>query len=201
VITFNYDVAADLALTLVGLPPWYGFTNEERRGDAVPLLKLHGSISWAVGENGIERLSVGKILQETPCEMMDAGLVTWPISPNLRGREPVIVPPTWNKSDSHKSVADVWSAAANELSNAENIFVIGYSMPLTDAFFRHLYALGTVGTTTLRRFWVFNPNQEIKPRFRDLLGPAAEERFEFNPGGNSHFGDAIVHIATTFPGR
>jgi len=75
----------------------------------------------------------------------------------------------------------VWSRAAKELGNAENILVIGYSYPRSDAFFHFLYALGTVGSDPLKRFWVYNPDEtgEVEKRFRDLLGPAAGGRFRY----------------------
>jgi len=95
--------------------------------------------------------------------------------------EPVIVPPTWNKADSHRSLSRVWSRGALELSQAENIIVIGYSMPETDAFFRYLYALGTVGPVMLKRFWVFDPDTTgaVEKRFENLLGHGAKPRFKY----------------------
>src|SRR5258706_11739933 len=38
--------------------------------------------------------------------------------------EPVIVPPSWNKSDYHQTLSNVWAAAATDLSEAEYIFII-----------------------------------------------------------------------------
>ena len=65
------------------------------------------------------------------------------------------------------------------LKNAANIVVCGYSMPATDGFFRYLYALGTVSDQLLERFWVFDPNLQVEPNFKNLLGPGARARFEF----------------------
>jgi hypothetical protein len=98
-------------------------------------------------------------------------------------KEPFLVPPTWHKEDYHRSISRVWSRAASELAEAKNIFVIGYSLPQSDAFFRYLYALGTVSQIPLKRFWVFNPDDsgEVKSRFDDLLGPAAKARFKYFP--------------------
>jgi hypothetical protein len=41
---------------------------------------------------------------------------------------------------------------------AQEIIVIGYSLPETDFFFRNLFALGTVGRKFIRRFAVVNPD-------------------------------------------
>src|SRR5689334_6671816 len=42
-LTFNYDLALDVALTRAGLPIDYGLG----KPGGVPLLKLHGSLSWS----------------------------------------------------------------------------------------------------------------------------------------------------------
>lgn len=112
--------------------------------------------------------------------------------------EPVIVPPSWNKADYHNALSDVWAAAAKHLSEAEHIFVMGYSLPETDSFFRHLYALGSVGTTPLRRIAVFNPDASgaTNARFQGLLGPGAIARYEYH---TSTFDQAIDHIKKFFP--
>ena len=91
--------------------------------------------------------------------------------------EPFIVPPTDDKGGIRALLSPVWRRAAARLREADNIFVIGYSWPNSDEFFRSLYALGTVGNRILRKFWVFNPDPSVRARFeRDLLGPQAIER-------------------------
>jgi hypothetical protein len=80
----------------------------------------------------------------------------------------VIVPPSWNKTEYADSVGHIWQEAARQLSDAENIFVCGYSLPETDVFFKHLFALGSVGRSLIRRFWVINPDPDgsVESRFR-----------------------------------
>lgn len=75
-----------------------------------------------------------------------------------------------------------------------------YSLPETDSFFRHLYALGSVGSSPLRRIAVFNPDTSgaTKSRFEALLGPGAKARYEYYP---MTFSDAIPHIQALFPKR
>jgi hypothetical protein len=62
----------------------------------------------------------------------------------------------------------------NTCPRRHSYFVIGYSLAETDSFFRHRYALGSVGISPLRRFAIFNPDQsgETDLRFRTMLGPA-----------------------------
>lgn len=97
------------------------------------------------------------------------------------GQGPFIVPPTWNKTRYYKDLQSVWHHAAKELASAENIFVSGYSLPESDLFFRYLFALGTIGEARLRRFWVFDPDKDnvVENRFKLLLGPDTEDRFDF----------------------
>jgi hypothetical protein len=94
---------------------------------------------------------------------------------------PVLVAPGIYKTEQHFALRSVWSAAARELSEAEDIIVIGFSLPTTDFFFNHLYALGTEGGSVIRRFWVYNPDDtgEVENRFRNILGVQAITRFEY----------------------
>jgi hypothetical protein len=80
-----------------------------------------------------------------------------------------------------------------ELREAESIFVMDYSLPDSDAFFRYLYGLGSVGPATIERFWVYNPDASgtTEGRFAKLLGPSAEARFEYS---KLEFGQAVAAV-------
>lgn len=200
VLTFNYDIALDYALFEKQIPVDYAVENNGHpQPQSIPLLKLHGSLNWTetnptkVTERGVVVCPMDKCLTfDAPPPETPGAPCTLPIRQRLYEMaqrdgcvtgEPVIVPPTWNKADSHRSLSRVWSRAALELSQAENIIVIGYSMPETDAFFRYLYALGTVGPVLLKRFWVFDPDTTgvVKERFENLLGHGAKPRFQYFP--------------------
>ena len=113
-------------------------------------------------------------------------------------QEPVIVPPSWNKADYHRTLTNVWAAAARHLSEAKYIFVMGYSLPVTDSFFRHLYAFGSVGLFPFKKFVVFNPDTsgETDRRFRELLGSGATARYEYR---SMKFKEAIDDVRALFP--
>jgi hypothetical protein len=96
-----------------------------------------------------------------------------------RAVNPLVIPPTWNKSEYRELILPVWKRAARELETAENIYVIGYSLPPSDGFFKYLYGLGTLGTRVIRRFWVFNPDEKVDFRFKELLGTGVAERYKF----------------------
>lgn len=215
VISFNYDIAADMAMLRAGLGPDYII--EKPPGNyshTVPLLKLHGSLNWATETTTrkIRPLHLANYFQHYRANgFHEEGEIHVPIGSQLPEyfkqnesidveAEPVIVPPSWNKADYHHALSDVWAAAAKHLSEAEQVFIIGYSLPETDSFFRHLYALGSVGTTPLRRIAVFNPDTSgaTDARFQALLGPGAVARYEYHPLA---FNQAISRIEAFFPKR
>jgi NAD-dependent SIR2 family protein deacetylase len=190
VITFNYDLAVDYALNFVGLPVHYAVGDDDSP-DGMPLLKLHGSLNWGLctqcraivpwrlhkylANRGWHNSDLAKSVRLALTSQMGKLLHhDQPVHPS-----PVIVPPTWGKTSQHLNLSQVWNRAARELQSAENIFVIGYSLPPSDAFFKYLYALATVGHARIRRFWVFNPDRSVEGRFRELLGPAVQSRFKF----------------------
>jgi hypothetical protein len=103
------------------------------------------------------------------------------------------VPPTWNKNQYHGVLTNVWNAAASELSNARNIYVMGYSLPESDSFFKYLFALGTLGKTRIRRFWAFDPDYTdvVEHRYKELIGKGISNKFNFK---KYKFNDAIGFI-------
>lgn len=213
VISFNYDIAADMAMHRAGLGTDYVIEKQPGHHIYVPLLKLHGSLNWATEKSTgkIRPLHLKNYFQHYSIRHGAGANVQLPVGSQLVeyfsryekvevDPEPVIVPPSWNKADYHEALSDVWASAAKHLSEAEHIFVIGYSLPETDSFFRHLYALGSVGTAPLRRISIFNPDATgaTDRRFKALLGPGAIARYEYH---EKTFEQAIDHIKELFPKR
>ena len=217
IITFNYDIAPDYALYRKGFVADYGLDDKAPVEESIPLLKLHGSMNWSETISSVHEKAV------IPWTMGEYWAGKGQLSSHFKGKychvpigseliemstmhkklvtgEAVLVPPTWNKAETHRTLSKVWNRAATKLSEAENIFVIGYSMPETDAFFRYLYALGTVGDVLLKRFWVFDPDDSgrVKQRFEALLGPQAKARFNYN---QMAFLEAIAMLKDKFPER
>jgi len=188
VITFNYDLCIDYAFYSSGIP--FGYRLGVFKEENLPLLKLHGSLNWGHCSscNELVPWPMAKFFENRQYLLEADSSIILPMGSKMhefmhceKGNVdgPYLVPPTWNKLQYHDSLGRVWWAAAAELSTAENIFVCGYSLPETDQFFRYLYALGTIGPTRLKRFWVFNPDTEVEKNFRALLGQAVLPRFKF----------------------
>ncbi len=202
-ITFNYDLVLDLSLGFVGYT--YDYCLDDAKTTArFPLLKLHGSVSWGVCtkcENKIISLDLKSIKanplmsdDDIQVDIIDllAKLKCPQCQQPLQG-PPVLVPPTWNKTEYQSHLAKVWRRAAVELGKADNIIVIGYSMPKTDSFFHYLYALGSESETKLQHFIVINPDKSVEGRFKEILGPGIQKQFQFIPGG---FANNISYLAS-----
>jgi hypothetical protein len=198
VITFNYDCILDYALGSNTLIVNYGLPDSAApTGRSIELLKLHGSLNWMSSPSGnaihVEPLEpVGTRLTGVTVSGSHPGPLTATMAHSEIARrgikdddrdqwEPVIVPPTWSKAEHHRRLASVWRLAADRMAEAENIVVVGYSLPPTDEFFRYLFALGTMSATRLRRVAVFdaNPSDAMNERYLKLVGPMAATRFSF----------------------
>jgi hypothetical protein len=201
VITFNYDVALDYSLQFNSVAFDYCLqapkeTDVKREmmkynNASIDLLKLHGSLNWALCDEckGISAWTFPEFFKSFNWGMhINTDQVRLEIADKLSKRThcdlpmvsgPLIVPPTWNKGRFHKQLASVWRTAASHLAEAENIFVIGYSLPSTDEFFRYFYALGSVGESILNTFCVVDKDPAVEGRFRAILGPSTARRFTF----------------------
>lgn len=200
ILTFNYDIAIDYALYSSGLPYSYGLAEEPISLDgSVPLLKLHGSVNWGVCQRcqepvplTFDKVSHPHLWDSRASVLFDLGskihLVEHCSAP---ASGPLLVPPTWNKSTHHKRLQNVWRHAAAQLGAAENVFVIGYSLPASDSFFRYLLALGSQSDTRLRRFWVVNPDADgtVQTRFNDIIGRGIAPKVRFLDSGSPCRGD------------
>lgn len=205
VLTFNYDVCADISFVQNGVSFTYGLDDT---AGVLPLLKLHGSLNW--GRKKVDRSIVpysianyvNKYVLSNYFPSDGSPEVSTDISLHMAKElreimqdvenEPVIVPPTWSKGEHHREIAKVWARAARELEGATHIFILGYSLPETDQFFRLLFALGTQGRSILSKVVVFDPDRDrVKRRFNEMLGGAALDRFEAWP---ERFGGGLSAI-------
>jgi len=211
IISFNYDLLLEYAFTVREMEIDYGLKNTTKHKDAIPLYKLHGSLNWTFNQvgNEIESFRLQKLPAESywrrygvyecplrrPIDTMELihGPDGWGDKPVP---DPLIVPPTWSKGQYHEKLSSVWYNASRALSTAENIFVIGYSLPPADQFFRAFFALSTMSDSLIERLWVFDPS-EIAARYQSLVGAAISSRDKFRYE-RVIFSDAIVFLAKSF---
>jgi NAD-dependent SIR2 family protein deacetylase len=199
IITFNYDLGIDTALSRQGYGINYGFENKTLQPNDFSLFKLHGSINWAYCEadqniypyypewylrdlhaqtgynlRGSIKLHVSKYFSHIRNHHKS--------KIEVDKTKSVIVPPSWNKNSYHGTISTVWQKASEKLSNAKNIVIIGYSLPESDSFFRYLFALGTLGSTRIRNIIVVNPEiagGDVDNRFKGLIGESILSRYKY----------------------
>jgi len=109
------------------------------------------------------------------------------IEANLLDDSPLIVPPTWSKTEYHTILKNVWAQAAREISGAKYIIVIGYSLPPSDLFFQYLLALGMLNISRLKSFWVVDRDEKTVARYKDFIGEPIRERLRVSPQAFDHF--------------
>lgn len=164
VVTTNFDVLAERGLRHKPRPRakrpgfHYGFGRENLAGGGyptyshiqkisaegnVPLLKLHGSVSWSV-RNGL-------LIKYHDCR------------PAIRG-DPAIVAPIIQKTVP-QYLRPTWKAAKTQLRRATTWIVVGYSLPLYDQAVRSLLRQASRPDTTVH---VFDPDVNVAARFREL---------------------------------
>ena len=203
-ITFNYDLLLDFAFNYVGLDYDYWISSDPNL-DSIPMLKLHGSINWAICSvcNEIVPFMVNEAhfnlrpgMAKVYYDMGSKLSFKKHCDSALEG-PPVLVPPTWDKGSYHTQISSVWKKSAEELASAEMVIIIGYSLPEADLFFRYLFALGTQSKTLIRHLLVFNPDTDgsVGERFRRLIGGGLESRTVFVNGPGGSFENAIGIIS------
>jgi hypothetical protein len=208
VLTFNYDIAVDLAIQQKDLRVDYAFNDSGISLNPVYLHKLHGSLNWyqekgkrpindyhpirilkdftegdkqvlirnanlnALNNNQLFEIPLSRLLEEHRIRRNEDMSV---------GVSRVIVPPSIDKNSYYEMIVEVWKRAAKKLGEADFIFIIGYSFPETDQFFKYLYSLGTVGERPLRKIVVYNTDktETVDKRFRKILGQSAIQRYEY----------------------
>lgn len=179
-ITFNYDLVLDDALRRVGvapdyhLPPEYTLTEDTHPSQSsCSVLKLHGSTNWGICFNCTKQVVVlDEKVTASPAEFT-ARICT---RCNERRFQPLLIPPSWDKSEYRDIMKPVWSRAVEELKRAARICVIGYSMPEADSFFKYLIALALSENHNLYRFVVVDKNPQIAARYNDILDQMFSQR-------------------------
>lgn len=186
VISFNYDLALDFVLEFHDGPEFinYCLDREPQVVNAVKLIKLHGSLNWALcSKKSCKRITVISIRDDIgirgPSIEVSKKMDKLRCKCGAKISElPLIVPPTWNKTGNY-SIENVWRQAVEEMSDAKNIIVVGYSMPKADLFFQYFLALGTLNIANLERFWVFDKDSEIENKWNDFLEQDIQRKFKF----------------------
>jgi len=190
VITFNYDVLVErgymhtstidgdrrFAVDLYALP----LAPLQTRGSSIAgigrspsfrLLKLHGSTNWFYSGPGAG-----------PSDMIyDSGLyeLHWPaaahdiVDPDIdvltADKTPLLIPPVAVKTAFYENSAlqVQWQAAARAISEAEEVVLMGFSVPMTDLLVRDLIATNLPNSAGVV---VVNPDTALPDHIATVLG-------------------------------
>jgi len=217
VLTFNYDVLIEATVDAVGL-----FDEHSRRvsaGDIVRnmpslvhaptgsggirfepgsarsfrYIKLHGSLDtfWVDGDAAGETIARWAIAGQWQQPVIESDEQRRQALP---GRDPFLVPPTATKSAFYGNPLSrqLWQDAAKALREADEVALLGYSIPLTDMVTSGM--LGDALRGTAARVTVVNPSpDDVRHRLIDLGIDAG--RIESIPGA-----DACAEYAARFEG-
>jgi len=169
IVSFNYDIVADQALSRMGEVSWnpevgYGVKatgkiekwrvadrTEAPDGETVYLLKMHGSLNW--------RESKDESIELTAAPFDPASFF--------------IIPPAWNKSVDRGIARLVWEKARRAIMAADVLIAVGYSLPRTDVWTRALLRACTeVREKPFDHVLIANPDSEARRRLTGILSPA-----------------------------
>lgn len=190
-ITFNYDDLLDEALTKTkpSLPPgWhpdggYGFfcrpalemvTKHNAFMDQTNmfLYKLHGSVNWRPIRGSSQPVAINDIVHQEPWlsenyrkayERLAGGPISDSVIESHLNPEPFIVPPILVKTTlvEQPILRLIWSLAYKILQEAESVFFLGYSLPITDIAAGFLFSEGLSNLDQSRIKIVNKPKNEI----------------------------------------
>lgn len=164
VITTNFDVLAERGLRHVPRPrvkrpgfhygsgpeslegggyPSYSHIQKIRIAGHVPLLKIHGSVSWS--------LRNGKLVKYHDCR------------PAILGDAAIVAPIVEKTVPNY--LEPIWMAAKDHLCRAGTWIVVGYSLPCYDKAVRALLLEAVKADTAIH---VFDPDTAVASRFGEL---------------------------------
>ncbi len=183
IVTFNYDLLIEESFeTTEAWTPVGGYGDAvhgvrtgwcknwlEERGrnistrTKIRLLKLHGSVNWALYKTNEIRLKDRPFVVRT------------------RGQSAVfetvsILPPGLNKRIDKNPYKQLWREARLKLEKCKTIIILGYSLPEADllakALFTEVVRLRAARKRFVKQLHLADPNDSVKQRFVDLFVPA-----------------------------
>lgn len=179
IISFNWDFMIDLALEDLdeNSPPVYSYSSSR---NSVVLLKPHGSIDWFEKS----RLPADKkLLKEMKHRAM--GVCFYPYfqlaqNPDLLTYPSFIVPPLAIKKFGG-FLQRVWKDVYRAVAAAQELYIIGYSLPQEDQFARLVLGRAIQRNSSTRRegqkqlpVIVVNPDESVLATFAKLVGSGVQ---------------------------
>ena len=177
IITFNWDLIIERSLENYPKNPTFEYSySRKRKSKVFSLLKPHGSIDW------FRKSVVKKLDPKTDTLHLDKELCVFPYfsratSPKLLDAVPIIVPPVAAKEFNFEFLKRTWRGVYRAVSDATELYVIGYSLPKEDQFARLVlrralrYNIIKAGRGDKEpvRLTVVNPDETVGVTFSRLM--------------------------------
>ncbi|EEG76940.1 SIR2 family protein [Dethiobacter alkaliphilus] len=179
VLTFNYDlILEDVLWWRTGLGEDYSLSFTESycrpchtaKAGAVPIYKLHGSISWlrclscSYSANRYRHILADAYHQQ-PCPLCQKPLI------------PLIIPPTFHKASVlARPLTPLWQQADRLLARATRIIIGGLSFAQRDADIRARFISGIKNNLSLEEVVIINRDEKRCAAIGELLPPAVPWR-------------------------
>ncbi len=141
-------------------------------------IKLHGSINWYYsGKDDFFGESI--LFSDVPPLGKDHLDIERSVCLRAKDKETLIIPPVTEKTVyfNNETIRTLWLEAGTALRNATRIFVIGYSLPISDLGMRFFLTENQPKPKT--RVYVVDLNSEVAIKFKELL-PNLEIMDRFN---------------------
>jgi hypothetical protein len=188
VITTNYDLVAEFGFWSLGSPlklpfSWRAADQGQHAGaslyapsgEAPILCKLHGSLNWYQGPEGVEVVDRVVSVQGDPMKSRrDAYPLPYACAADFlappQRRAPLLIPPTLYKQQTDPYLDASWRAAYAALRQAERVVVIGYSFPESDTYMKYFIGSALASNTKIGQISIVDPRassivQSIKGKY------------------------------------
>ena len=195
VITTNWDTLAERILaegTLWSPCDGYGFhadlvcegvarapAESVLQPSEVKVFKLHGSLGWHRStDGGTVTLSHSRFLQKLGLKDRSGRFLSLRDQAEPRGLplgDWLVLPPSYLKQFAVGTMQSIWAQAAHALTRAEEIHIIGYSLPASDLAIQALLNPLRLRLDGAEVSVIVNdPKPETRQRWRRLLGENAK---------------------------
>ena len=216
VITLNYDTLVERAsknvqatengngILAVHMYPPYFSDVQARSGVGIwgegslktfSFLKLHGSINWYY--SGRDNFFGETILFS---EDLPFGDEAWRDvqyrRPQTRDKEPLIIPPATEKNTyfNNETVRRLWREAGRALQKAERVFVIGYSLPLSDLGMKFFLTKHRPSQAT--PIFLVNTDRKVVAQYQELMSRDVRDEFIGNQEPIKRFAENYPAVKT-----